>query len=259
MNELIGGRDGVIYKDGTTMVRPLNTWSSTIHLLLTHLRKKGIVGCPEFMGKEDGNELLSYVEGETYNYPLSGSIASPTALASAARLLKSLHDASADFLRSYPEHDFHWMLSAETPHEVICHGDFTPYNVALHGDHVVGVFDFDAAHPASRVWDLAYSVYCWAPFKTDPGDALGTLSEQIVRARLFCDAYGATTAHREALVQMMMRRLTSLVDFMQSAAASGNQKFVANIEQGHHVSYLRDIEHLRQHKKEITQGLLVDR
>ncbi|UGA53370.1 phosphotransferase [Vibrio sp. VB16] len=73
------------------------------------------------------------------------------------------------------------MLEPREPFEFICHGDFTPYNVALSENTVVGVFDFDTAHPAPRIWDLAYSIYCWSPFKTDSVDKLGTIAEQVFR------------------------------------------------------------------------------
>lgn len=256
MEELFGGRQGSIYRSEDGVVRPLNRWSPTIHLLLKHLELKGVAGCPKFLTQDGERELLSYVEGDTYNYPLTGSIASEAALTSAAALLKSIHDATANFIDSYPQHDFRWMLPALEPFEVICHGDFTPYNVALSGDSVVGVFDFDTAHPAPRVWDLAFSVYCWAPFKTDPTDASGSFQDQITRARQFCDSYGATLEHRKLLVQMMVKRLTALVNFMRNEAASGNEQFSANMEQGHHLIYLRDIEYLSQYQGEITQGLL---
>jgi Ser/Thr protein kinase RdoA (MazF antagonist) len=147
------------------------------------------------------------------------------------------------------------MLPSREPQEVICHGDFTPYNVALEGNEVVGVFDFDTAHPAPRVWDLAYSIYCWAPFKTDPIDTLGSLSEQIKRAKIFCDSYRASVAMREDLVEMMATRLQSLVDYMCQQASAGDKQFTNNLEDGHHLSYLKDIHYLQQNKVAIITGI----
>ncbi|MFH0258269.1 phosphotransferase [Vibrio rumoiensis] len=256
MKEQIGGRAGEIYRHEDSVVRPLNTWSQTVHLLLNHFQLKGLIESPIFLGYQGENECLSFVEGETYNYPLSGPIASDEALISSAKLLKKMHDASVDFLSLHSSDDLHWMLEAREPKEVICHGDFTPYNVSLKGNKVVGVFDFDTAHPAPRVWDLAYSIYCWAPFKTDSIDRLGTLAQQIERARIFCDAYNATQQQREVLVETMIQRLQSLVLFMQSQAACGNEQFSQNIAQGHHLSYLNDIEYLRQYHFQITAQLL---
>ncbi|MEZ8140626.1 phosphotransferase [Enterovibrio sp. FF113] len=256
MEELVGGREGAIYKRGDIVVRPLNAWSSTVHLLLNHYHAQGLTECPTCLGVEGDTELLSYVKGDAYNYPLTGAIASETALITAAKLLRKLHDASTSFLSKHHTDSLTWMLPARQPQEVICHGDYSPYNVALNGKTVVGVFDFDTAHPAPRVWDIAYAVYCWAPFKTDKIDALGTLIEQSERAKQFCDAYGATKQDRTALVDTMVARLTTLVRFMHDEANAGNEQFKANIEDGHHLSYLADIDYLKHNQETITARLL---
>ncbi|MBL4831384.1 MAG: aminoglycoside phosphotransferase family protein [Aliivibrio sp.] len=253
--ELSGGRKGAIYRQNNTVIRPLNRWSTTVHLLLNHLQVRGVTECPKFITIEGETEILSFIDGDSFNYPLLGAIASDTALISAARLLRKLHDASSNFLLSVQADDLNWMLPSIEPQEVICHGDFTPYNVSLQGEQVVGVFDFDTAHPAPRVWDLAYSIYCWAPFKTNSVDALGTLTQQINRAKLFCDAYGASIEQRHILVDTMIQRLHALVSFMENEAKSGNQQFIHNIEQGHHLSYLADIEYLKLHHKTISQNV----
>ncbi len=256
VESLMSRRESEIYKRDDVVVRPLNHWSKTIHLLLSHYQRKGIGGCPQFVAIENGQqEILTFVDGDSYNYPLRGAIASETALISAAKLLRRLHDASSDFIEQHPTENFIWMLAEREPKEVICHGDFTPYNVALNGNEVIGTFDFDTAHPAPRVWDLAYSIYCWAPFKTDPVDRLGDLDQQIGRARLFCDAYGATLQQRTDLVETMIERLNALIQFMQIEADSGNHQFAAHIEQGHHLSYLCDIDNLRLHRGKISEGL----
>jgi hypothetical protein len=258
MKPLTGDPNRSIFKLGDTVTRPVTKGSATIHRLLVHLHYQGIAGCPKFIGVEGDQEILSFVEGDTYDYPLSGPIASQTALGSAARLLRSLHDASADFLSVCSDPEPVWMLPTQKPADVICHGDFAPYNVALTGSRVVGVFDFDAAHPGPRVWDLAYSVYCWAPFKSKPGDAMGELSDQIERARQFCDAYGAHEDHCYNLVDTMVLRLLALIDFMHKEAALGDLQFKANLEQEHDLGYLADIDYLRLNQAEITRGLLAN-
>ncbi|WP_162046541.1 phosphotransferase [Vibrio taketomensis] len=255
MKEFTGGRESAIYHHEEVVYRPLNPWSHTVHQLLNHYVAVGLKQCPRFIAIEDDKEVLSFVSGDTYNYPLVGAIASQNALISASKLLRKLHDASESFIAEYSLQSFTWMIAPRPPFEVICHGDFTPYNVALSSDEVVGVFDFDTAHPAPRIWDLAYSIYCWAPFKTDKNDQLGSLEDQIVRAKLFCDSYGATTHHRSALVYSMIERLEALVDFMLKQAEQGNTQFQSHIEQGHHLAYLTDIEYLKQHQLRITQGI----
>ncbi|MDO6706944.1 hypothetical protein Q4579_12020, partial [Photobacterium sp. 1_MG-2023] len=120
----------------------------------------------------------------------------------------------------------------------------------------VGMIDFDTAHPAPRIWDIAYAVYCWAPFKTHEYDAMGDLESQSVRAKQFCDAYGLPEKDRLAFVDAMIDRVQALVDHMHSEASQGNQTFIENIKDGHHLAYLADIQYLNSHKQYITDTLV---
>ncbi|CAK1849067.1 Phosphotransferase [Vibrio crassostreae] len=255
VEELSGGRESAIYRDGEVVYRPLQSWSSTIHLILKHLEREKVDETPRFLGVNQNQEILSFVAGNTNNYPLTGAIATNDALMSAGKLLRKIHDSTVSLLEQIDVNAHRWMLEPREPFEVICHGDFTPYNVALLENTVVGVFDFDTAHPAPRIWDLAYSVYCWSPFKTDSNDKLGTTSEQVTRAKLFCDSYGATELEREQLADVMVQRLQALVSFMCNEAENGNESFAENIEQGHLQAYLNDIEYITENKQKIQYAL----
>ncbi len=259
MEQLQGGRVGSIYRSGDNVIRPSGTWSPSVHKLLKHLRNNGFDAAPEPHGFDNhGNEILTFVQGEVYNYPLEGNIATRQALVSAAQLLREYHDATISLLSNPLFNSMCWRLPSREPIEVICHGDYAPYNVALKGTNTVGVFDFDTAHPASRVWDIAYAVYCWAPFKTHKYDAMGDLSSQAARAKLFCDAYGLSIENRQKLVATMVDRIESLVAFMHQEAERGNDAFIANIRDGHHLAYLTDIEYLTSNKDHITKILLAN-
>ena len=255
MEELSGGRESAIYRDGDVVYRPLQPWSATVHQLLTHFEHSNLHECPKFLGIKDNQEVLSFIAGDTYNYPLIGAIASAEALTSAGKLLRKIHDSTVSLLSQIDVHQLQWVLEPREPFEVICHGDFTPYNVALSGKSVVGAFDFDTAHPAPRVWDLAYSVYCWSPFKTDKADKLGTTEDQISRAKIFCDSYGATESERAQLADVMVHRLKALVSFMVKEAENDTETFAKNIEEGHLQAYLNDIEYISVNKERIQRTL----
>lgn len=255
MEVLTGCRTG-IYKKENSVMRPLHSWSESVHKLLIHLRIAGFTEGPAFIGIDGNKEIVSYVDGDTYDYPLVDMIGSDSALISAAKLLRHYHDTSALFVKEYDCREMAWMFPHREPVEVICHGDFTPYNVALRDDEVVGVFDFDVAHPAPRVWDLAFSTYTWAPFMTDPGCKRGDLSEQTRRARLFCDSYGADEKHRKSLVSVAVERLEMVVSFMLEQADKGDVKFAQDVADGHHLGYQNDIVYLKLHEAEITKALL---
>ncbi len=232
-----------IVRRGATVLRPMGPWSPTIHRLLLHLRARGFTLSPGFRGvTKEGLEILDYLEGTVGGYPISPGAETREALASAAHALRDFHNASASFTR---ERSDKWMLAPRAPHQVICHGDFGPHNCILEGTSVVGMIDFDTAHPGSRVWDVAYSVYRWAPMSvaTDVGGAR-TVSEQAERVQLFCDEYGLTRESREQLVDVVVERLRALVNFMRHQAARDVEAYARHVERGDDVLYEADIEYI---------------
>ncbi|MEV4556623.1 phosphotransferase [Kitasatospora sp. NPDC049285] len=242
--ETLRGGVNQVVRIGATVLRPTGPRSPAVHGLLTHLRARGFTAAPAFHGlTEDGREILDFLPGEVSNYPPTPAAASRTALLTAARLLRAYHDATLGYTADG------WMLPAREPVEVVCHGDFAPHNCVLDGERVVGVIDFDTAHPGPRLWDVAYAVYRWAP-TTAPGnaDGFGTPVEQARRVREFCDAYGLDPADRAALVDAVADRLHALVDFMHAEAAAGNAAFASHLADGHHLMYLADAAYVRRER-----------
>lgn len=257
MEYLQGGRENQIVRIKNTVQRPAGVWSPVVHALLRHVHAQGFHNVPEPLGFDgQGHEIVTFIEGEVSNYPLSAAAASEEALTSAAALLRGYHDATVSFLATQLD-NYAWFLPARAPAEVICHGDFAPYNVVLNGRHAIAIIDFDTAHPAPRLWDVAYAVYRWAPLTISADAPAGAnhLEEQIRRGRLFCDHYGLSSAQRQQLVPTAVERLHALVHFMHVGAQNGNEAFQANIADGHDRLYLADIEYLQAHQAEITNGL----
>lgn len=244
--ELTGGGVNRVVQVGDTVRRPLNPGSEAVRRLLGHYAKKGVEGVPQWHGiDEQGREILDYLPGEVGNYPLSPAVRSETALVSAAQLLRSLHDATSPVPQGLASG---WALAPVEPVEVLCHGDFAPYNCVFREGRAVGVIDFDAARLGPRHWDLAYALYRFAPL-TDPANeyGFGEVAEQVRRARMFLDAYGCSAAQRRAAVETVVPRLQWLVSFMRDAAAQGDENFTRHIEEGHADLYLHDIEHVERH------------
>jgi thiamine kinase-like enzyme len=195
----------------------------------------------------EGLEILDYIEGTMGGYPITSEAATLEALKNAARALRHLHDASASFIR---ERGDKWMLPACVPSEVICHGDFGPHNCVMQGTDVVGMIDFDAAHPGPRLWDVAYSVYRWAPMSgaSEVPDAR-TVLEQAQRVQIFCDEYGLPRESGEQLVDAVVERLQALVDFMRRQAANDVETYVRHVERGDDVLYDADIEYILENRR----------
>jgi hypothetical protein len=96
--ELLTG-DGVtagIVRIGDTVRRPLRPFSLTVQAYLAHLRDSGFTGAPLPFGVDErGREILSFVPGDVPRNPLPPETAGEEVLVALARLIRTLHEASA--------------------------------------------------------------------------------------------------------------------------------------------------------------------
>lgn len=238
---LPGGNLTVVARVGNTVRREANPWTPQIHKLLNHLRENGIEEVPAPLGfDEQGREILTFVPGEVGHDPIAESLRSDELLIAAARLLRRLHNATEDIA---PTWSSGWQVSGHQPVEVICHGDFAPYNCIFDGQKIVGVIDFDFARPGPRWWDLSYAIYRFAPLMdpTNPS-SFGDLAEQGRRASLFCEAYGLED--RSQIVQAIKLRLVAMAEFLRDGAARGDARLIANINDGHLAIYETDYKYI---------------
>src|SRR5262245_33001210 len=92
---LAGGRTTAgIVRVGATVRRRVKPGAAFAHALLRHLETRGFDGAPRFVGlDETGREILSFLPGSV---PPELGHFSDDQLAAAARLLRSLHDATLD-------------------------------------------------------------------------------------------------------------------------------------------------------------------
>ncbi len=241
IERLNGGRDE-IFKIDNIVKRPAGRWTASTQKLLYYLHKKVFHKVPKPLGFDEKVEKVTFIKGKVCNYPLDEQAASLESLISAAKLLREYHNASEGF--DYTKEN--WMLPVKEPVEVICHGDFAPYNVPIINKQAVGIIDFDTAHPAPRLWDIAYAVYRWAPLMLPENfDSFGSLKEQTYRTQIFCDSYGLSVEERKALMSMIVERLEALIFFMQKNRNKLN--FSRDLKEGHHLKYLRDIQYIKAH------------
>jgi hypothetical protein len=248
---LAGGSMSVVTRVGDTIRRQAGPWSGQVQALLAHLRASGIDEVPAPLGFDElGREVLSYIPGQVGHFPQPWRH-DQQVLSSAARLLRRLHDASRPVAQVYPGG---WQAPTREPVEVICHGDFAPYNCVFRAGALVGVIDFDHAHPGSRLWDLAYALYRFCALM-DPSnpESDGSLADQCQRLRLFCDEYGL--ADRSKLVPTLQARVGYMADFLLQGAAQGDMRCQANIDAGHLAIYTTDLAHLRAHADQLQQAL----
>ncbi|GLY86627.1 aminoglycoside phosphotransferase family protein [Actinoallomurus iriomotensis] len=180
---------------GDTVRRPTHPWTPAVHALLGHLEQVGFPYSPRLLGiDEEGREVLTYLDGE------SGpdgwvKVVDDAGLKTFARLLREYHDAVAGFR---PPDELTWFTGERGlgDDEVICHGDFGPWNIVWRGTRPAGILDWDYARPTHRMHDIAYALEYVAPFRDD-AECLRWLRhpeppDRRHRLELFAATYGLT-------------------------------------------------------------------
>jgi hypothetical protein len=186
---LRGGRitPGVV-RVGDTVRRPTNANSAFVHQLLLHLERAGFEASPRFQGIDrEGRETLSYLEGTVPDNLCPDY--SDEVLTAAARMLRRYHDAVAGS-----------ELAAGA--ETVCHNDISPVNFVFVDGLPVGLIDFDAAVPGSRLRDLAYGLFLWL----DLGYDGLPLDEQARRTRVFFAGYGLPEPPADLVDEILARQ-----------------------------------------------------
>jgi Ser/Thr protein kinase RdoA (MazF antagonist) len=193
-----------VQRVGDTVRRPRQRWSPAVHAALLHLRGAGLTEAPAPLGvDEDGRDVLEWIPGD----PGRGweNVVPDAGLAAMARLLRRLHDASRGFVLPEP---LAWAdVTAPRSAEVVCHGDFGPWNIAWRNGAPVGVFDWDMAYAGDPMDDVAYALDYVAPFRTDElaVEWLGypRPPDRAARIRVFWEAYSGEAATPDRVEQLV--------------------------------------------------------
>ena len=137
--------EGVV-RVGNTVRRPPAHATQLMRDVLVFLEQAGFDATPRWLGLDDkGRDILTYLEGETFSdtrkLTWSGG-----QLAAAGALLRRYHDAVAG-------------TDLAGGSEVVCHGDFGPWNLIWIDGDPRFIIDFDNAHPGPRLEDVGYALW----------------------------------------------------------------------------------------------------
>jgi hypothetical protein len=176
-----------------TVHRPTYWWTPAVHELLKYLEVVGFSYSPRVLGfDEEGREVLSFIEGES-GADGWAKITTDEGLSKFARLLRAYHEAVRDFT---PDPHAEWAYSTASlqPGEILCHGDFGPWNIVWQGDEPVGILDWDMVLPAQPRFDVLYALQYATPFRDD-ATALSwhhfpSVPDRKHRIEVFANAYG---------------------------------------------------------------------
>jgi hypothetical protein len=239
-----------VLRVGDTVRRPMHPWSSAVHELLRHLADVGFPYSPRVLGiDEDGREVLSYIAGD------SGAagwapVVNEAGLVAMARLLRQYHDAVQGF---QPSGGAVWAGRVGPPQdgELVCHGDFGPWNLVWRGNRPVGILDWDYAWPNRKVHDIAYALEYVAPFRDDH-ECIQWLRypappDRRRRIEWFAEAYGLTSI--DGLVDEVIDQQQQVLSRARQLAADGCQPQLSWQDDGSLDESARRIDWSRQHRR----------
>jgi hypothetical protein len=223
-----------IVRIGDTVRRPAERWTPTVHALLRHLEAVGYPHAPRARGFDDeGREVLTFLDGESGQAGWA-KVVDDSGLTAFARLLRDYHDAVAGFR---PPADALWSTGTRglAPDEVVCHGDFGPWNIVWQGPHPVGIIDWDHARPALRLHDMADALEYVAPFRDD-SECLRWLRfprppDRRHRIEVFATAYGLGDTC--GLVDAVIAVQRDGIELVRRLASEGRQPQAAWVAGGH--------------------------
>jgi hypothetical protein len=177
---LAGGEmSAEVVRVGDTVRRPPGPAPELMRDVLVHLEWAGFDAAPRWLGvDEQGRDVLTWIDGDTFTdrsrlHPYVGDppirvTFSDAQIAAAMRLLRRYHDTFGA--------------------DLICHGDFGPWNIVWRKGLPVAVIDFDNVYRGAAADDVAYALRVFLGY--------GLAAEEpaaLVRSTLAAlEAYGAS-------------------------------------------------------------------
>jgi aminoglycoside phosphotransferase (APT) family kinase protein len=234
--------------EGGIVTRPAAPWSPTVHALLRYLRDQGLTCVPEPIAVEGNVERLTLIEGDAGGRGWAHQH-SEAGLCSAARLLRTIHDASLgwkpppDAVFCAPD------VVPESAETVWCHGDVGPWNMVWsHGD-AVGLIDWDFLHRGPRLDDVAYALRWFTPARDDEltltWHHFPTVPDRSARVRAFLEAYGGLPSFDVA--EAIATRMEATMAMELSLADAGVEPQRTWVAQGSQERFVREARWVREH------------
>jgi len=219
---------GRVVRAGDHVLRPGTRHSRSILAFLGAVREAGFMGAPAPVGlEEDGRERLGFIEGEVPVPPYPDWSQTDDALASVARLLRSLHEAASRF----DPGELTWDHSLADPAggTLLCHNDVCPENVVFRGGVAVALIDFEFAAPGRPIYDLAHLGRLCVPIEDEIDQVrLGWRSaDRAARLRIVADAYGLDPADRARLPAAMDDAIGRVEVAVRRSVEAGDPNAVA--------------------------------
>ncbi len=231
--------------DGDVVSRPVTASTTTVHSFLRHLRAQGLDCVPEPLDVRDGVETLRFIAGADGG---DGWYHQHTdhGLASAARLLRRIHDAGRGWR---PPVGAEWGSPAVPGEDVVfCHGDVGPWNFIWRDNEAIALIDWDYLHPAPPLDDVAYALRWFAPLRSDvlalEWHHFPEIPDRRHRIQVFLDAYaGLPDFDVVDVVTSRMQRTSQLLSTLADEGKEPQRTWVAEgalEEEAAEIAWVRD-------------------
>jgi hypothetical protein len=194
-----------VYKENNMIMRPIESWSNNIHLLLGHFYNNGLP-VPKVIKTDNTYEYLEYIEGEQID-PYRWNNESLTEI---AYLVKKIHNAAKTFEHNKKMEWKPWYLRELGDQKICSHGDIAPWNIITKGTKIIGLIDWEYAGPIDPLIELAR--VCWL-FPQLVDDDLGKLyelptpKERGKQVRLMLDIYGLSKKERKTFLTKIIETI----------------------------------------------------
>jgi hypothetical protein len=227
-------QDRVLVRSGDVVRHPRHAWSEATRMLLQQLEAVGFPYSPRVVGDQDGADLLTFIPGA------SGAdgwvpVVEDAGVEAFAQLLHAYHQAVADWHPAVDPTWFDGSVGVGDPGQVVCHGDFGPWNVVWDGTTPVGLLDFEYARPGDPLEDVAYALEYVVPFRDDATclrwHRFTEPPDRRRRLALFAEAYGLTST--DGLVDRVILRQHEQLEMVRRLADRGDRRQVDLVAKGY--------------------------
>jgi len=245
--------DHPVIRRGDTVRHPSHPWSAAVHSLLNHLYAVGFDRAPRVIGTDGGWDVLSYIEGESGPDGWA-KVVEEDGLRAAARLLREYHDAVAEWQPTEPPVWYDGRAGTGGEGEIVCHGDYGPWNIVWQGTTTVGLLDWEYARIAPASHDVYYALQYVAPFRSDeecvkwlryPG-----APDRRRRTEIFAAAYGWDSLGNvvDEVIAVQRQTLASV----RQLAAQGRRRQVEALANGLAKTVEREITSAERNRRLFT-------
>lgn len=224
-----------IVRIGKTVHRPTSWWTPAVHDVLNYLESVDFKYSPRVLGFDDeGREILSFMEGESGKEGWY-KIHSNKGLQNYARLLREYHDAIAGYI---PSDSSIWAYAEGglKPGEIVCHGDFGPWNITWNGETPTGIIDWDLVFPAKPSYDIFYALEWSVPFHDNEmardWHHFKKIPDRKHRIDVFLEGYGTTRQELGNVISGVAKTQRTVAEHEKILAERGSQPQVEWVENG---------------------------